>query len=95
MKIGDIVYICGINIHKGGRINLNKPPRKGTVVTEHSGIQFEDGERFNDYPGYKIFDNLIDCQHAYERMKKDAISFCRKQMNKFYDVIEKLEDEFN
>ncbi len=91
-KLGDTLYICGVNIHKGGRINLNKPPRKATVVTDFGSIKFEDGEYFNNYPGYEFFDNLVDCELAYERMKRDAILFCSNQMDKFNRVIEILEN---
>lgn len=77
--------------NKGGRINLNKPPKKATVVTDFGSIKFEDGEYFNNYPGYEIFTNLEDCQNAYERMKRNAVLFCTTQMNKFNKVIEILE----
>lgn len=90
LKKDQVVYICGINIHKGGRINLNKKPIKGIVTTEFGTIKLEDGTSYGDYPGYEIYDNLIKCEYAYERMLREAIEFCNKQMNKFNEVIEKL-----
>lgn len=91
-KKGDIVYICGINIHKGGRVNLNKPPRKATVTTEFGSIKFDDGEHFNNYPGYEIFDSLEECETAYSKMKQDSVEYCKKQIDKFNNVIKLLEE---
>lgn len=92
MKKGDIVYICGINISKGGKINLNRPPIKGVVINDNNSILLENNKIFSNYPGCEIHYDLEKCQFNYEQMKRLAIKKCLNQIDKFNKIINLLQE---
>ena len=95
LELGQTIYICGLNIAKSGKINLNKKPFKDVVKRATFSVYLETHKVNLYYPGYEIYDNLEECELAYDRMVRKNVLFCSEQINKFNKVIEKLEYECN
>lgn len=92
LEVGQVVYICGLNVHKGGRINLNKKPFKDVVKRATGHVYLENHDLDLRYPGYELYDNLEECQLAYTNMCRKFVLFCCNQIDRFNDVIDKLEN---